>query len=290
MRKARMLPMVILLAVCFCRGECFAQSASRQAATGTLQLTARITPTAGRPEPIRQFTFYVLTRSYAEVASEVEAGDVVPPRDQFIDDLKVSPQLKTWLKAHDVLDLTMPGLDKILSADDVIGTPEFLLAYQHSNSGGVTNGLPRPKFRTADKTDHPERYEKDMQAYLMALKKFIQDHPETMVGMELELDAVSPQRKWATIEGNHKKRVQQLAPEVAQTKYLAAKADTDLEGHAAIGGLPAGSYWISSLAVDADAGDARLHWDVPFTIQAGQVTRLELTNLNGTDPRATAAR
>src|SRR6266436_6225778 len=77
-------------------------------ATGILDFNARITPTAARPEPVRQFTFYVLTKSYADVCKEVEAGDVLIPRDQFIDELKVSPELKTWLKGHEILDLTMP--------------------------------------------------------------------------------------------------------------------------------------------------------------------------------------
>jgi hypothetical protein len=49
----------------------------------------------------------------------------------------------------------------MLKADDIIHTPEFLAAYQRSNGGGVTNGLPRPKYKDADKTDHPEKYEKN---------------------------------------------------------------------------------------------------------------------------------
>ena len=66
----------------------FAQTA---AGTGGLQLTARITPTAARPEPVRQFTFYILSKSYEAVSKEVEAGDAIPSRDKFIDDLKISP-------------------------------------------------------------------------------------------------------------------------------------------------------------------------------------------------------
>jgi len=48
------------------------------------------------------------------------------------------------------------------------------------------------------------------------------------------MEGVNPQRKWLKIETDHKKRVQHLAPDVAQTKYLVAKADTDLDGHAGI--------------------------------------------------------
>ena len=100
---------------------------------------------------------------------------------------------------------------------------------------------------------------------------------------------MNPQRKWALLQSNQKKRVSKLAPEVAQTKYLAAKVDTDLEGHAVLRELPPGNYWISSLNLDASAGDARVRWDVPVTIQAGQSKRIELTNLNATDTLAASA-
>src|ERR1700694_4441149 len=126
----------IALALC---SMCLAGAASAQSTTGTLEFIARITPTAARPEPVRQFTFYILTKSYAEIVKETEEKDAVPPRDEFIDGLKASPELRTWLKDHDKLDLTEPGFDKLLTPDDIINISEFLLAYQRSNSGGVTN-------------------------------------------------------------------------------------------------------------------------------------------------------
>ena len=232
---------------------------------------------------------YILTKSYTEIAKEIEEGDVVPPRDEFIDGLKVSKELKAWLKANDTLDLTSPDLDKLLKPDDIIHTPEFLVAYQHANSGGVTNGIPKPKYKDADKEAHPEKYDKDLQAYYTALKKFIIANPASVSGVELELDAVNPEKKWALLVGNQKKRVQKLAPEVAQKKYMVAKVDTDLDGHAFIRELPPGNYWISSLNLDASAGDVRVRWDVRVTIQAGQAFRLELTNLNATDTLAASA-
>ncbi|MGB2589499.1 MAG: hypothetical protein WBG02_09295 [Candidatus Acidiferrum sp.] len=268
---------------------CLSQAAQAQTSPGKLDITARITPTAARPEPVRQFTFYVLTKSYSEIAKGIEAADVVPPRDKFIDGLTVSPELKKWLKAHDILDLSTPDLDKSLTPDEIIKTPEFLMAYQRSNSGGVTKGIPIPRFKEADKKEHPEKYEKEKQEYLAALKKFIEKNPATISGVELELDAVNPQRAWTLLHSDQKRRVQRLAPEIAQTKYLAAKVDTDLDGHAFIENLPPGKYWISSLNLDANAGDARERWDVPVTIEPGQTLRIELSNLNSTDTLASLA-
>jgi hypothetical protein len=251
-----------------------------QGATGALEFNASVTPTAAKAEPARDFTFYVLTKSYREIVKEINEKDGPPSREKFIDDMKVSPELKHWLHAHDVMDLTLPGMDKLLTPDDILKVPEFLLAYQRSNSGGVTSGIPKPKYKDADKKENPERYEKQHQEYLTSLKKFIQAHPETVSGIELELDGINPARKWAEVQNSQKRRVRLLAPTEAQTKYLAAKTDTDLNGHGVITGLPAGNYWISSLNLYAAAGDVRLRWDVPVTIEAGRTTRLELTNLN----------
>jgi hypothetical protein len=263
----------------------FVSGVRAQSETGGLELIARITPTAARPEPVRQFTFYILTKSYAQIVKEVEEKDPIPPRDQFIDGLKVSPELRTWLKGHDTLDLSEPDLDKLLTPDDILNIPEFLVAYQRTNSGGVTNGLPRPKYTDADKTEHPDKYEKLKEEYLASLKKFIRSRPETVSGVELELDAINPQRKWVAMQNDRRKRVQRVAPDVAQLKFLAAKADTDLEGRASLSGLVPGDYWISSLNLDADAGDMRVRWDVPVKIERGKTVRAELSNLNSTDAR-----
>jgi len=263
-----------------------AKIAPAQSGTAAIDLTARITPTSARAEPVRQFTFYVLTKSYTDIIKEVEAQDVLPTRDEFIDKLTVSPELKKWMKAHTVMDLTAPELDKVLTPDDIMQVPEFLDAYQRANSGGVTMGLPKPKYREADKTANPEKYQKQHDEFLTSTKKFIEAHPATVQGIELELAGVNPNMQWEKLHADHKKRITQTAPDTAQVKYLAAKADTDLEGHAFVSGLAPGKYWVSSLGMDAASGDRRLLWDVAITLEAGQTARLDLSNVNATDARA----
>lgn len=260
-----------------------AHSAFAQTGTGTLDVAAQITPTGGRPEPVRQFTFCLLTKSYEEIMKEVEVTDPLPTKDEFINKLKVSDELKAWMKKHEVLDLTQVDFDKLVTPDDIMTVPEFLAAYQRSNSGGVTPGMPTPKFKQVNKDTDPDKYEKLKEEYLTSLKKFMTAHPSTINGMELELTAVSPKLKWDKLQVEHTRKISQLAPDTAQSKYLAGKADTDLDGRAVIAGLKPGEYWLSSLGVDAASGDRHLHWDVATKIQAGQTTRLTLSNLNGTD-------
>jgi hypothetical protein len=263
-----------------------ASALAAQAGTGAIEMTARVTPTGARPEPVRQFTFYVLTKSYADIIKEVEGQNALPTRDEFIDKLTVSPELKKWLKAHEVIDLTLPDLDKVVTADDIMQVPEFFDAYERANSGGVTLGIPKPKYRDTDKTANPDKYQKQKDEFLSATRKFIETHPATVQGIELELTGVNPNVQWEKLHADYKKRIAQMAPDTAQIKYLAAKADTDLDGHAFVGGLVPGKYWVSTLGMDAPSGDRRLLWDVAVTVQAGQTCQLNLSNVNATDARA----
>ena len=263
-----------------------ASALAAQAGTGAIEMTARVTPTGARPEPVRQFTFYVLTKSYADIIKEVEGQNALPTRDEFIDKLTVSPELKKWLKAHEVIDLTLPDLDKVVTADDIMQVPEFFDAYERANSGGVTLGIPKPKYRDTDKTVNPDKYQKQKDEFLSATRKFIETHPATVQGIELELTGVNPNVQWEKLHADYKKRIAQMAPDTAQIKYLAGKADTDLDGHAFVGGLVPGKYWVSTLGMDAASGDRRLLWDVAVTVQAGQTCQLNLSNVNATDARA----
>ncbi len=261
-----------------------------QSSTGSIDLSVHITPSGARPEPVRQFTFYVLTRSYADVVKDVSGQDPLPTRDQFIDALKCSPELKKWIKVHDIVDLTSPDIDKLLTTDDIMDVPEFFDAYERANSGGVTKGLPQPKYREPDKTANPEKYQKQKEEFLAATRKFIDTHPITVSGIELELTAVNPKTAWDNLHVEHKHRVAQLAPDTAQVKYLAAKADTDLDGRALISGLRPGNYWVSTLDMNATSGDRRLVWDVPVTVLAGAPTHLELSNINAVETPRTPTR
>jgi hypothetical protein len=260
-------------------------SLAAQGNNGAIDISARITPTGAQPEPVRQFPFYVLTKSYADVIKEIEGQNVLPTRDQFIDNLKLSPELRAWLKAHDLIDLTSPDLDKVLTTDDIMNVPEFFAAYERSNSGGVTKGFPLPKYRDSDKEANPDRYQKQKEEFLAETKRFIQTHPSSVQGIELELTGVNPKVAWDNLHLDHQSRITQFAPDTAQVKYLAGKTLTDLDGHALVTPLPPGNYWVSTLGMDATSGDRHLTWDVPVTVHPGQITHVDLSNLNATPPR-----
>ena len=68
--------------------------------TGSVEFSAQVAPTGGRPEPVRQLTFYLLRKSLDEVRSEASQVEPAPDLDPFVDGLKVSPELKMWMKKH----------------------------------------------------------------------------------------------------------------------------------------------------------------------------------------------
>jgi len=253
--------------------------------TGVLEFAARITPTSGKPEPVRQFTFYLLTRDYAEIVREADAASALPSREEFIDSLKVSPELKTWMKAHNTVNIATQEVELGLTAGEIISIPEFLAAYLQANSG-ITQDLPREKYKESDKTAHPEHYKKLRQNYLAALKKFIESHRQTLASISIYLDPVNPAHLWNKLSVEHSRKVARLAPEYAQTKYLAGKTDTDLDGRGIFLAIPAGSYWLSTLGQDAAAGDMRVRWNVPVALTGGKVARIELSTLNAAEARS----
>jgi hypothetical protein len=255
-----------------------------QNGTGAIALAARVTPTGAQPEPVRDFPIYVLTKSYADIVKEVESQDTLPTLEEFVEKWPCSPELKKWMKEKQVVDLTSPDIDKMISPDDIMKISEFFDAYERSNSGGVTKGLPQPKFREADKQSNPDRYNKEKDGWLAATRKFIETNTYTISGIELQLTGVNPKPAWDKLHNDEKRKVSQLAPDTAQVKYLAGKAETDLDGRAVVSGLPAGTYWVSTLGMEASSGDRRLVWDVQAKVAPGQTTRLELSNLNAASP------
>jgi hypothetical protein len=102
--------------------------------------------------------------------------------------------------------------------------------------------------------------------------------------MDAELTQLDPSLKWFAMVTAQRERVEKRTLNVAQTRYLAAQTDSDLNGQGSMSGIPPGDYWLGTLGDMAQAGDIRESWDVPLTVRANQTTQIELTNLNATAP------
>ena len=252
--------------------------------TGRIEFTARVAPTGGQPEPVRQLTFYLLRKSVEDIRVEALQQAPAPDLDKFIDALGVSPELKAWMKKHHSVQLSGGDFTKGLSPEDIVNIPEYFKAYMARNVGFKGVGFPEPKFKEKDRDFNPEKYKEQKEQYLGAIRKFVAAVPESVTGIDLDLNDIDPYPKWESLEGKQRQLLDTHAFELAQERYLVAQSDTDLDGHGSFAGIAPGNYWIGMLGAEAISGDVRLHWDFPVTVRQGETSRVELSNLNASRP------
>lgn len=251
-----------------------------QQLTGSIEVVVRVTPSGGRPQPARGLPLFLLKKSYRDIRKEAEETEPRPELEKFLESLEFSPELKDWMKRHRVATFSGEEFQRRLTVNDLLGIPEFYDAYLRRNAGDSSVGFPEPKFRERDRERNPQRYEKQVREYRENLRKFLTANPHTMDGLEIQLVEMDPGHRWARQESEWRERVRQRAQRLAEGDYRVARFETDLEGRAGLVGVAPGEYWLTTLELEAVAGEVRLRWDAPVEVRAGQAARIELSNIN----------
>jgi hypothetical protein len=265
-----------------------ARLASQQAAsTGRVEFVALVAPSGGQPEPVRQMTFYLLRKSVEDIRNEAAQISTGIDLDQFIDSLSLSPELKAWMHKHHSVRLNGEEFTKGLTPEEIVGVPEFFKAYMTHNAA-FRAGFPEPKFKEKEKVSNPEKYNAQMAQYKAAARKFIATAPDTVQGLDLELVDLNPSPKWQSIERQQRQGVDARAFQLAEQRYMAARCNTDLDGHGSFPVVPPGRYWIGMFGAEATSGDVRIHWDYPVTVRQGETASVELSNVNAARPTTSA--
>jgi hypothetical protein len=257
------------------------------AQNGTVQFTARITPSGGVDEPVRSFPFFLLRKSYADIQKEAAATMPASDMNTFIDTLDLSPQMKAWMKKNQCVNLSGEEFIKKLKIDDIIAVPEFFSAYVERETTDASVSFPNPKYKPADKTKDPAKYEELKKQYYDAIRAFFLKYPKSTEDMGLVLEEINPGHKWDIYRSKDQGDLDQHTSELAQGSYLAARSNTDMDGNGAMRGVPPGTYWVSSLNIPATAGETREIWDVPVTVVAGKTSYVALSNVNAVHHRRT---
>lgn len=251
---------------------------------GSIEFVARATPSGGLEEPVRGFPFYLLRKSFEDIKSEADAAVPRPEMDAFIDKLEVSNELKSWMKKNHSVALSGTDFIRKLHTADVMDVPEFYKAYLERNSGDQSVDFPTPKFKASDKVKDPAKYEKLSAAYTEAIRHHIDQNPQSMDGIDLGLTEIDPSPKWNALEAKRIPEIRRRVLELAQSKYLVARTETNIQGQGFLRGIPPGNYWLSTLDVAADVGDARQRWDAPVVVRPGDTTYTALSNVNAVQP------
>ena len=259
---------------------CAAQSRTLSANTGSVEFFARATPTDAHPEPVRLLSFYLLSKSLTDIRWEAEQMEAPAALEHFIDALDASPELKAWMKKNKTVELAGSSFIKLLTPDDIVGVPEFLDAYKALNGAAVLAEVPNVKMKDSDKAKNREKYQLELVKYHESMRRYVVANPDATQGLDAELNDKNPGARWTQLRLSQRQHIDHRARDLAQTRYFVAKIDSDLAGRGVFSNVPPGEYWISALDTPALAGDARLRWDVPVTIQSGVTAHIELSNLN----------
>ena len=246
---------------------------------GRLEFSARVTPASGRPEPARGLTIFLISRSFEDILREAAEKTPRPDFDAFVNGINGSPELRAWMKKNRTVTIIGESFRSLVTPDDLFRVPEFLDAYVNSNLSGLNQGFPAPKYNSEDRTLNPKKYEANREAYAVLLRKYLALHPDSKDTMDTILGQIDQTNVWGMEEQHWRERVHTRALELAQTDYLAAKTDTNLDGRGAFEATP-GTYWLTTLEGEALGGEKHLRWNVEVHVRAGDVTRVELTNLN----------
>ena len=263
----------------FCSGV-FAIASGALAQNGTIQIAVDGTPSGGLQEPVRGFPLFLLSKSFEQIQKDAEASDPKPDMNSFIDKLAVSAELKAWMKKNNCVSLTGESFIQKLMPADVLGVSEFRRAYMERNAGDQSINFPKAKYKAADEQKNPAKFKKLSDEYRETLLRYIATYPQTLDGIDLSLTDVDPGSRWNILLARRAPEIHRRALDWAQSKYLVARAQTDLQGQAVFQNIPSGQYWISTLGVAADIGDVHLKWDIPVTVVTGRTQTVGLSNFN----------
>jgi hypothetical protein len=251
-----------------------------------LEFSVRATPTGGRAEKVMRQPFFLL-RARLETIEGAARQQVPPPElDAFIDTLKVSPELKAWMKRQQTVTLLGEDFLASLTADDILEIPEFRDAYVTRNLIMVGLGFPKRKAKLTDREKNPEKWEASEKRYWEEVRSYAILHPESRQAMDEHLLNISAAVEWRSQLERHEEQIRQKFLQLLYADYLVARTETDYEGFARLTDLPPGRYWLTNLWREVRAGDVRLRWELPLELQEGRTHYLELNNANAVIPGA----
>lgn len=256
------------------------QTSFAQAETASINFKVQLTPSAGLAEPVRGLPFVLLRKSFTAIQADAESSVPHPSMDKFIDSLKLSKELIAWMHKNHTVAITGEEFAKNLTPQEIINIPEFWQAFFEINAGSKAFGFPLPKYDDRDKIRKPEKYQQEVDDYHARVTKYIEQNPDSKAEMDQELSPIDPSPQWNDKLAERESQIHRMALDWAQSRYFVAQTQTDLNGHGGFTGLAPGTYWLSTLNIEGQVGDAREKWDTQVELRAGEAKQLILSNYN----------
>ncbi len=282
MRLSLRTPVALCVAI-FLSGALFGLSARTsfaQAETASISFKVQLTPSAGLAEPVRGLPVFLLRKSFTAIQADAESSVPHPSMDKFIDTLKLSKELIAWMHKNHTLTLTGDEFAKNLTPHEIIYIPEFWQAYFEINAGSKAFGFPMPKYDDRDRVRKPEKYQQEVDDYHARVTKYIEQNPDSKAEMDEELAPIDPSPQWNDKLAERENGIHRMALDAAQSRYFVAQTQTDVNGRAGFAGVAPGTYWLSTLNIYGQVGDAHEKWDTQIEVYAGEAKQVILSNYN----------
>lgn len=282
MKPSPRAPVAICLAM-FLSAALFGLSAPTsfgQAEAASINFKVQLTPSAGLAEPVRGLPVVLLRKSFTAIQAEAESSVPHPSLDKFIDTLKLSKELIAWMHKNHTVAITGEEFAKNLTPHEIIYIPEFWQAYFEINAGSKAFGFPIPKYDDRDKVRKPEKYQQEVDDYHAKVTKYIEQNPDSKAEMDQELSPIDPSPQWNDKLAERENQIHRMALDWAQSRYFVTQTQTDVNGRAGFTGVAPGTYWLSSLNIYGQVGDAHEKWDTQIEVRAGEAKQVILSNYN----------
>ena len=201
--------------------------------------------------------------------------------DAFIDKLEVSKELKAWMKKNHWVQLSGEDFIHKLKPADIMDVPEFYEAYVSRMSGDRHGEFPEAEVqarRQAERSGEVRKAASRIQGSRAPLHRASARKRSTASTWSWRRSI--PARNGTSSKQSARRKFSAACSNLAQSKYLVARTQTNLDGEGFLSRIPPGNYWLSTLDVAADVGDARPRWDVSLPVRPGQETRVALSNVN----------
>jgi hypothetical protein len=253
---------------------------AQETGDAALEVRVRAAPTAGRAENVMRHPFYLLSASIEEIEAAAQQEVAALDFNAFVDELKVTPELKQWMKENQTVTLKGDDFLTSLTADDVVDISEFRDAYVARNLIMVGLGFPKRKAKLTDREKNPAKWEESEKRFEAELRSYALLHPESFKGMDDHLLDLTADVEWRTRQERREHKVKQMFMRALHARYLVAETETDYDGRARFAALPAGRYWLTNLNRPVRVGDVHLRWELLVELQPGRTHYLELNNAN----------
>jgi hypothetical protein len=143
--------------------------------------------------------FYLLRASIEEIEEAARQQEASPDFDAFVDELKVTPELKEWMKKNQTVTIKGDDFLTSLTPDDVLDISEFRAAYIARNLIMVGLGFPKRKAKLTDREKNPEKWAQSEKRYEEELRSYAILHPESFKNMDDHLLDITADVEWRSL-------------------------------------------------------------------------------------------